>query len=200
MTEFFMKTKYDLKDLEAAAEMIAEGMPIAKVLEATGMSYSPVWCYSTWSRNRDEGKLVDLSGLSQSEADAAIKVIREEGNSWGDIACLVSRTENACRKSYERASNIRSEGTRIGHGGRYLADREELYTGEGAHGDRSVVGPRLTVGTTVNEALAQLAAEDAKDLTSMKKADLATLVGYTDKLSKITKDELLTMAAEAINA
>ncbi len=194
--DFFMKTKYTTADLEAAHEAIAGGESIKSVLKRTGMSYSPVWCFHTWTTNGELNRRVDLAGVTEAKADAIIAKLRSEKRSWGEIACIVTRTESQCRRSYERVANVQAVGTRIGQGGRWWSDEEALYRGEGPEGNRANNGPMVTPGTRVTSALSTLAEQDARDLKSMKVAELRVLLGKPEG-DKTPKAKLLKEAAEA---
>lgn len=64
--------------------------------------------------------------------------LHDEGCSWGEIMIRLGMTESKVRKAFERADGARkSVGLRTGKGGRFVADRPDLYQGnrvaEGAH-------------------------------------------------------------------
>ncbi len=155
---WFMRTKYSEADLHAWHLTIAEGTPIAKVLEATGASYSPVWCYHTWCTHQENGTAIDLTGLTATKASERIAKLRATNLSWGAIACLVSRTESACRRAYSERTGIEHEGTRTGSGGRFWGGDATLYAGTGAHGNRATHGPQVPAGTTAEQAAELVAA------------------------------------------
>ncbi len=197
--DFFMKTKYTTKDLEAAHKAIAEGESIKSVLKRTGMTYSPVWCFHTWTTNGELNRLIDLSGMGNAKADEVIAKLREEGRSWGEIACIVTRTEGQCRKAYERIANVQATGTRIGHGGRFWGDEEALYRGEGPSGNRANHGPMVDPGTTVTTAIGTLDEQDQRDLKSMKISELRSLLGLPSS-DRTPKVKLLEKAAKALTS
>lgn len=194
--EFFMKTKYTTAALEEAHKAIAGGETIKSVLKRTGMSYSPVWCFHTWTTNGELKRRVDLAGMTEAKADQIIAKLRNEKRSWGEVACIVTRTESQCRRSYERVANVQAVGTRIGHGGRFWSDEEALYRGEGPEGNRANHGPMVTPGTRADSALASLAEQDQRDLKSMKVPELRVLLGKAEG-DKTPKAKLLKEAAEA---
>ena len=197
--DFFMKTKYSIKDLEEAHQAISGGETIKSVLKRTGMTYSPVWCFHTWTTNGEMKRRIDLSGMATAKADGIVAKLREEGRSWGEIACIVTLTEGQCRKAYERVSNVQATGTRIGHGGRYWGDEEALYRGEGPQGNRANHGPMVDPGTTVGSAISKLDDQDQRDLKSMKVSELRSLLGL-DSSDRTSKVKLLEKAAKALTS
>lgn len=202
-------SKYSFEDLDSAADQIDAGTPISKVLEATGMSYSPVWRYATWRRFAKNDQLAILP-TETTDAAKAVSAARAQDLSWGEIGVKFSIPESRARKLYSLATNIDSVGTRTGKGGRFWGQKDydaesrdmasKLYTGTSLVGDdASAHGPQVTVGTTFGQALSAMDPDQAKDLRKMKKAELAELVGYEGNLKDTTKAELLETAAEQLS-
>jgi hypothetical protein len=61
---------------------------------------------------------------------AGIATARAEGKSWGVIAVLADTTEGKVRNLFKEATGAKSQGQRIGKGGRWLYNEQGLYEGE----------------------------------------------------------------------
>lgn len=113
-----------------AAQRIMAGEKIGAVLSDTGLKYSPVWLTARWLELTAEAPELFLA---EPTAAVAVKLREEEGCSWGEIAVRFSQAaprsfpESRVRAWFKQASGVRSEGLRIGKGGRWFAGEEEFY-------------------------------------------------------------------------
>lgn len=127
-----------LAHLCAAAEALDSGAKMAEVLEATGLNYSQAWYF--WMRLRvergDFGKGSDLKGLTGDKAKRAIELARtvdpnpeteKPGQSWGFIAVRFALPEARVRRMFTDQTELKSQGLRIGRGGRFYRRDEVLY-------------------------------------------------------------------------
>lgn len=155
--DYFHKTKYPLADLAKLANRVEAGESIQKVLVDTGITYSAGWNYLTWRALNRDGGAIDCSEMTEAKFNTLVADLRDKKHhSWGLIMAETNRTEGKVRKAYEAKTNVRSVGTRNEHGGRFLADEETLYRGDGEDGtSRAKVGPRINVGTSTNDAITQ---------------------------------------------
>lgn len=59
-----------------------------------------------------------------------VSAARAEGESWGVIAVLANTTEGKVRTLFKEATGAKSQGQRVGKGGRWLYSEASLYEGE----------------------------------------------------------------------
>lgn len=148
-----------IEQFQAAYQMRLDGKPWKEVQEACDLNYSQAWLYCTTQELKD-------SGYTFLEADevteAKVQELREAQLSWGRIAVLCQKAtggkpnESRIRKMFEKSSGLRSEGLRIGKGGRfkYGISGEPLYTGElRPTGTPIPVGEGLETAITVAESI-----------------------------------------------
>lgn len=163
--QYFFTSKIALAMLVQRADLIDGGLSIKEATAEYGdpkdedyrpkLSYSPVWNFSAWRTAQLDGSAIDCSSMSEKQFSVKVRSLREaSGLSWGTIMVLTNRTEGQVRRAYTERTNVQSEGTRIGQGGRFLGDEEELYTGTSPSGEQySATGPRLEVGETTAKRL-----------------------------------------------
>jgi hypothetical protein len=85
-------------------------------------TYSQAWLF--WAGTKlSDGERIPATGEAIAEA-------RATGDSWGRIAVRAQVPESRVRKLYAEHTNLRSEGQRIGKGGRYLRDEDGYYQEE----------------------------------------------------------------------
>ncbi len=138
-------------ELAAAAARIAAGETRKAVQADTGLNYSQLWLYTR--RQEVQGTSLDLAqvttaatgGDAQAMSDLMMKirVLRQptfnralngeltevKGVSWGEIAVRCNLPESRVRSLFLQQTGIKSEGQRIGKGGRYVTDDPALYQG-----------------------------------------------------------------------
>lgn len=115
-----------VKILEAALASYREGTPIKSILVETGLNYSQAWLYIRTAECKEAGLMVEEVNGS------AIAELRASGFSWGEIAVRCQLPESRVRKMFTENSGQRSQGLRIGKGGRFFYDEggAPLYTDE----------------------------------------------------------------------
>lgn len=124
------------KVLDKALAMHAEGAQIKSIIKETGLNYSQTWRFL---RSRD----LEAEGFEfHTTVDpVAVKAMREAGMSWGEIGVrhrlngehtTFGAPEGQVRKAFTEATGLKSQGQRIGKGGRfYYGERgTPLYAGE----------------------------------------------------------------------
>lgn len=105
--------KPDLFTLVAASEALANGTPMKDVLEATGLNYSQAWYFHT-------RRQLEAEGATQPFSAEAVVELRDAGESWGLIAVRLGVAESQVRRSFAATTANRSQGLRIGKGGRWF--------------------------------------------------------------------------------
>lgn len=90
---------------------------------------------------------------------------REKGYAWGPIAERMALPESRARKAYAMGTNVRSQGQRVGHGGRF-------YTGESGavlyEGDARATGTQISTEQTLEDAKAAARAKARKAASKAK--------------------------------
>ncbi len=124
------------KTLDKALAMHAEGAPIKAIIKETGLNYSQAWRYLR-SRDLEAQGFEFLTTVDQ----AGVKAMRDEGLSWGEIGVRHRLTgdhttfgcpEGQVRKAFTEATGLKSQGQRVGKGGRFYYGEMgvPLYAGE----------------------------------------------------------------------
>lgn len=121
----------DLSEVEQEAVALrAAGSTMRDVMIATGLNHSQ-------AENAIMKATLTESDVARFEAmgaDLGSRVVaaREAKLSWGVIMMLAAETEGAVRKAFTEATTLKSQGQRIGKGGRfYYGDNgQPLYDGE----------------------------------------------------------------------
>jgi hypothetical protein len=106
---------------EQFAQYVADrrnGVPAAKAQKDADLSHSQAEFH--WLRTQPvaEGGMAELVGKTDP-TPAAIRKLRENGESWGRIAVHCDRPEGTVRKLYAEGTGNKSQGQRIGKGGRF---------------------------------------------------------------------------------
>lgn len=123
---------------DAAFALHKEGGTVKAICAETGLNYSQLWRFCE-SRKLDEAGFefyTELAGKEEIVAD-----LRKSGFSWGSIAVRFRLTdahqalgcpEGKIRKAFETATGLKSQGQRIGKGGRFFYgySGQPLYAGE----------------------------------------------------------------------
>lgn len=114
-----------MDQLQAAYELRSQNMAWPEVLEATKLNYSQAWYFCT---RQDLPKSMDLAKAFATDPGETVKAARKEANnSWGFIAVRCNVSESAVRRAYTEATSLKSQGCRIGKGGRWLYSDQVLY-------------------------------------------------------------------------
>lgn len=100
--------------LNSALELHQAGTPIKAILEATGLNYSQAWYFIRSAELREAGYEFPEFTVK------ACAAMREEGLSWGEIAVRFQKPESQIRKAWTEATGLKSQGQRIGKGGRFF--------------------------------------------------------------------------------
>lgn len=120
-----------IEQFQAYFEARLSGTPAAKAQAEAGLSHSQAEFY--WLRNAtaEQGGMKELVG-SVEATTANVRKLRTEGQSWGRIAVLINKPEGTARKLWATATGTKSQGNRIGRGGRfYYGDNgQPLYDAE----------------------------------------------------------------------
>lgn len=84
-----------------------------------GLSHAQAEFY--WLRNAtlEQGGMKELVGSEPATGESVAK-LRKAGESWGRIAVLINKPEGSTRKLFAESTGTKSQGNRIGRGGRFL--------------------------------------------------------------------------------
>lgn len=154
--------------LATAVQMKRDGQKWPAILKATGLNH--VQAELAWIRaNITPEQFANAEALVAKIGLAATCVeLRDAQNSWGTIAAMVGESESAVRRMYTEASNLKSKGNRIGHGGRFYLGDEVLYT-EGLKPTGTLI-PKDAVG---REGARRVAA--VQRIAKLNRAELVSL-------------------------
>ena len=161
----------------AAAELAEGGATKAAIQEATGLNYSQLWRYLRSQELEAQG--FEFHTTVDPELVAAYR--RDTELSWGEIAVrfrtseahnLMGAPEGQIRKAWAQATGLKSQGLRIGKGGRFYYEESgrPLYADE-----LRPTGTEIPVGAKLATALAEaegqkLIRKDISELRSMAEA------------------------------
>lgn len=108
-----------------ALEMRRNGEGWKAILAATGLNYSQAWLHCATEERREQGLLVE-----GEVTEAVVADLRAQNLSWGEIAVRCQMPESRVRKLYTEQTGFKSQGLRIGKGGRYYYGERgtPLYT------------------------------------------------------------------------
>lgn len=95
------------------------GVPAAKAQADAGLSHTQAEFYFLRNATVAQGGLAEKVG-SEPATGASVRSLRAKGESWGRIAVLINKPEGATRKLFAEATGTKSQGQRIGKGGRFL--------------------------------------------------------------------------------
>lgn len=128
------------KVLQAAFKMLEAGKTQKEILATTWnqdgkkdpngetLNYSQFWLYCQSQTLPAEAFITATEG--SEDWFKAVAKCRTAGDSWGLIAVKCRAPEGRIRKAFTEATGLKSQGLRIGRGGRYLSNDPVLYTGE----------------------------------------------------------------------
>lgn len=126
-----------LEVLSEAYDAYVAGAKIKEVLalefagedgEPDTLTYSQFWYFQQSMELTDDQRIV--GSLDDAEVMVAVATARNEGDSWGRIAVRCQKPENAIRNAFKAATGLRSQGLRVGKGGRWFLNDQELYAGD----------------------------------------------------------------------
>ena len=126
-TQFGRKFRDNLK-AEELAQLIAlreDGAKWKVVLKETGLSHSKAEL--AWMEHEAEQagfKVVPLTSAFVAYGRNDLKI------GWGPIMVWTQSSEGKVREAWKQATNLHSDGQRVGRGGRFKFDEPELYVGE----------------------------------------------------------------------
>lgn len=105
---------------------------------AAGLSHSQAEFH--WLRTQPvaEGGMAELVGKTEA-TPKAVAALREKGESWGRIAVHIDQPEGSARKLYAQATGNKSQGQRVGKGGRFYYHENALYA-DALKGTGTVIG------------------------------------------------------------
>lgn len=128
----------------------SDGIIITKALEGVSIKYSRAWLIArrAWLEANQPKLLVTPTKAAVDKAEKTFSAtdpkwmerhvlgpialkLRLEGHSWGEIAVRMGISESLVRKAFVLAPKdapMKDVGLRIGKGGRFVADRPDLYT------------------------------------------------------------------------
>lgn len=159
-----------------AVRLKADGAKMKQILVETGLNHSQAEAaILAASFTPEDRKWFDGLGKTPDERFVAA---RKAGKSWGWIAVLAAVPESQVRKAWTAATGTKSQGTRIGRGGRF-------YYGEGgrplyAENLRST-GTQIKLGSDRETAILQSRLQRMANLTMEELTDLGKDYGVTFK-------------------
>lgn len=129
--------------LAHAFELHQAGTPVKAILAETGLGYSQMWLHV----RRCE---IVAAGLDVEPTSDSVVDLRQAGHSWGEIAVRCGIPESRVRKLFSETTGTRSEGLRIGKGGRHFYDEAgaPLY-----QENLKATGTAIPVGTLYDGAI-----------------------------------------------
>lgn len=116
------KSQKDVLQITWATDGSAKTDPNGETL-----NYSQFWLYCQSQTLPAEAFITATEG--SDPWFAAITRCRNAGDSWGLIAVKCRAPEGRVRKAFAAATGLRSQGLRVGKGGRYLDNDPVLYAG-----------------------------------------------------------------------
>jgi hypothetical protein len=187
-----------------------DALPRNKAGDAEHLNYSQTWRYHTrqfvmggkcahcTKAGLDHEVATDLEPIAQDEqrAKLAIAAASAAGQSWGLISVRLGNNgianglwpESKVRSTFQAQAGTQHKGLRPAHkGGRWIADREELYADEMNLGTRRVgylrkpdeaLPERGVVDAVTEERKAELAAERAKKVAAHERSLKAIKAKY----------------------
>ena len=155
------------------------GVPAAKAQANHGVSHAQAEFHFLRTVPVAQGGMQELVGTVAANPAEATR-LRSEGQSWGRIAVLMNVPEGKARKLFAEGSGLKSQGNRIGRGGRF-------YYGD--NGQPLYDGDLKSTGTPIRVTEKQLegalkAAEEAKNLIHDEEARKAAFKAAFGRLPK----------------
>ncbi len=115
-----------IETLQEAADAIAGGMTRKAAQQKFDLNYSQLWLFTR------RAEIVE-AGLDVEATAENVRELRKDASlSWGEIACRCGVPESKVRKLFTETTDLKSQGQRIGKGGRfYYGERgAPLYEAE----------------------------------------------------------------------
>lgn len=103
-----------IAQLSLALELHEANTPMKAILAETGLNYSQAWYFIRSAELRATDKLETGEITPQVISD-----LRSAGHSWGEVAVRCQLPESRIRKMFSEATGLKSQGQRIGKGGRF---------------------------------------------------------------------------------
>jgi hypothetical protein len=189
--------------LAEASAMLEAGTKIKVVLNhewatedgPAKLTYSQLWLYHT-RRMMDPAEYITADPGSE-EGRKAIAEARHANQSWGYIAVRCNKPEAQVRKQYAEATGTKSQGLRIGHGGRWVNNDPVLYLDEA-----KMTGTAIPVGTPRSQYRALVASHDdyLAGLPAEELRRRCRLLGLKENGSKAVLVKRLLAATDPANA
>lgn len=167
--EVNVKFRSNLKadQLKKLLAMKEAGEKWKAILKATGLSHS-----------KAELAFMEHEAFTQQDPPFKVVALTPEfvtyarnvlGIGWGPIMVWTQSTEGSVRKAWEAATNTHSDCKRVGRGGRFKFDDQELYVGElKPHGtDVPADAPLVRTVARENALTTRLGALEPKALISI---------------------------------
>lgn len=189
--------------LTIASDELVAGTPMKVVLSTprdevdeegnNKLTYSQVWLFHT-RRAMDPAEYI-TAAFGTEGFNKAIAEGRAKGESWGYLAVRANRPEGSVRKAYAEATAIKSQGLRVGKGGRFL-DRDPLLYLE----EHKKAGTAIPVGTPRADyrKFAVMANEESLEIPELRRR--LGLLGRSTKGSRSVLVKRLTAAQSPANA
>jgi predicted RNA-binding protein YlqC (UPF0109 family) len=116
------------------AACLTEKLNWSAACEAAGIGYSRGWLIVRWAELMlgAPDLMVQFTPSANKEESVwqlgqIVKPLVDAKCSWGEVMVRTGQSEGACRKAFKLATGINDRGHRIGKGGRFVADRPDLY-------------------------------------------------------------------------
>lgn len=185
------------EQLAVLVSMKEDGAKWKAILSATGLSHSKAEL--AWM----EHEAFEQSGFEVTELTPAfVSYARNELKiGWGPIMVWTQSSEGKVRKAWEQATNLHSDCTRVGRGGRFKFDDAELYVGELKPTGTELEADKPLIREVAREAavdqtlVKQLMAKDIKELR-----EIATKAGVEFKKSTTKAKLVLELKKAAVSA
>ncbi len=194
------KTEVSDKTLKQVLHLHEQGKTIKSIMETMELDYGTVWLAIT-----DDELPANQRVKPNQQSSTKVKQLRDGGDSWGLIRVkfgYADYTEGKIRKMFEEASGLKSQGLRIGKGGRffnrdgrfYVDDHRKPGTAIKAGTPRAeldaiaakVSGGRMKTGPSVNGS-ANPVRKATKKAPGKKVAKKTTAKKVTKTAKKTTK-------------
>lgn len=155
-------------ELRSAGEVSAHDAQVQ-----AGLSHSQAEFHWLRTQPIEKGGLAEKVGSEPATA-ASVAALRNSGESWGRIAVLIDASEGQARKLWAESTGTKSQGQRIGKGGRFYYNDGTLYADQ-------LKGTGTVILQGENHEQAQAARDEQRELLNLDTQELrkvyATEVG-----------------------
>lgn len=137
--------------LTDAADRREAGEAWKSILADTGLNYSQALDFFRIRQIKEAGEYIGEDETGVPVTGTMVADLRAEGLSWGEVMYRTGLKEGRVRKLFTERTGDRSEGQRIGKGGRFFYGHsgEPLYTG----GNLKATGTKIPKGSKLEGAL-----------------------------------------------